>query len=41
MKIFKNGGVVMEGLGFLAIIYAIVFAMAFASPRKRDGDDEE
>ena len=30
----------MEGLGLLVIIYAIVFAMAFASPRKRDGDDE-
>ena len=30
----------MEGLGFLAIIYIIVFVMAFASPRKRDGDDE-
>jgi hypothetical protein len=31
----------VEGLGFLMIIYIIVFAMAFASPRKRDGDDEE
>jgi hypothetical protein len=30
----------VEGLGFLMIIYIIVFAMAFASPRKRDGDDE-
>lgn len=35
-----NGGVVVEGLGFLAIIYIIVFAMAFASPREKDGDDE-
>jgi hypothetical protein len=30
----------VEGLGLLVIIYIIVFAMAFASPRKRDGDDE-
>lgn len=29
----------MEGLGLLVIIYAIVFAMAFASPRKRDDDE--
>ena len=30
----------MEGLGLLVIIYAIVFAMAFASSRERDGDDK-
>ena len=35
-----NGGVVVEGLGLLVIIYVIVFIMAFASPREKDGDDE-